>query len=458
MVILVKARGGRRIYNVVPDTERVPPDTPAVRKGMDKFVIRGGNPLLGTVRISGAKNAALPAMAAALLTEEPVILENIPQVRDIETERRLLVEMGAEVELGYGRAQHRTTICARRLSRPEAGYDLVKTMRASTLVLGPLVARMGVARVSLPGGCAIGARPINLHIKGLEKLGATITTEHGYVEARASRLKGAEIAFDRITVTGTEDLMMAAVLAEGETVMENCAREPEVADLAALLTKMGAKIEGAGTSTIRIRGVSQLSGARHRIIPDRIEAGTLMVAAAITNGELTLDNCRIDHLMAFIDRLTAIGVNVEKGEKGVVVSSARRLEPVDVTTQPFPGFPTDLQAQLMALLCLADGNSIVTEKIFPDRFLHVAELSRMGANLRKEGPTVIVQGVKRLVAAPVMASDLRASAALVLAGLAARGTTRVNRIYHLQRGYDRFDEKLRSVGADIQRKEGGEDM
>src|SRR6266705_1106692 len=277
---------------------------------MDKLVIRGGNPLLGTIRVSGAKNAALPAMAAAILTEEPVILENIPQVRDIETTRKLLAEMGAEVELGYGRAQHRTTICCRELASPEASYELVKTMRASTLVLGPLVARTGYARVSLPGGCAIGARPIDLHIKGLEKLGATIDQEHGYIEARADRLKGAEIVFDKITVTGTEDLLMAAALAEGETVMQNCAREPEVADLAAMLTKMGARIEGAGTSTIRVHGVSKLHGARHRIIPDRIEAGTFIIAGALTAGDLMVAGCEPRHLTSLLQKLEAVGAKI----------------------------------------------------------------------------------------------------------------------------------------------------
>ena len=451
MVILAKAQGGRRIYNVVSDTERVSSDTPGTRKGMDKFVIRGGNPLLGTVRISGAKNAALPAMAAALLTEEPVVLENVPQVRDIETERRLLVEMGAEVELGYGRAQHRTTICARKLSRPEAGYDLVKTMRASTLVLGPLVARMGVARVSLPGGCAIGARPINLHIKGLEKLGAVITTEHGYVEARAARLKGAEIVFDRITVTGTEDLMMAATLAEGETVMENCAREPEVADLAALLVKMGAQIEGAGTSTIKIRGVSKLGGARHRVIPDRIEAGTFIVAGALTGGDLMVSSCEPRHLTALLQKLEETGVKLKANGDSVRVVGDGPLKAADVSTEEYPGFATDMQAQYMALATQADGSSIVTENIFENRFMHAQELVRMGANITIEGRRAIVRGKTPLSGAAVLASDLRASASLVLAALVADGETIIDRVYHIDRGYERIEEKLRGVGAQMKR-------
>src|SRR5437016_8115950 len=315
---------------------------------MDKFVIRGGNPLLGTIRVSGAKNAALPAMAAALLTEEPVILENVPQVRDIETTRKLLSSMGAEVELGYGRAQHRTTICCRNLARPEASYELVKTMRASTLVLGSLVARCGRARVSLPGGCAIGARPVDLHIKGLERLGAHITQEHGYVEANASRLRGAEVVFDKITVTGTEDVLMAATLADGETIMQNCAREPEVADLADLLNKMGANIEGAGTSTIRVKGVSKLNGARHRIIPDRIEAGTFIIAAALTGGDLNVSGCEPHHLDALLQKLTEVGVKTAHNGDSVRVLGSADLKASDVVTEEYPGFPTDMQAHYMA--------------------------------------------------------------------------------------------------------------
>src|SRR5271156_2271780 len=359
-------------------------------RDMDKFVIRGGNPLLGTIRVSGAKNAALPAMAAALLTDEPVILENIPQVRDIETTRKLLAAMGAEVELGYGRAQHRTTICARTLSAPEASYELVKTMRDSTLVLGPLVARCGRARVSLPGGCAIGARPIDLHIKGLERLGAKITQEHGYVEAttdplKGGRLKGAEIVFDKITVTGTEDLLMAATLADGETVMQNCAREPEVADLAALLNAMGARIEGAGTSTIRVMGVTNLHGARHRIIPDRIEAGTFIVAGALTGGDLLVTGCDPLHLDALLQKLEECGVTVITNGESVRVVGNGPLKSADMVTEEYPGFPTDMQAQYMALATQAEGSSVVTENIFENRFMHVQELVRMGANIKVDG-------------------------------------------------------------------------
>src|SRR4051812_47862299 len=418
---------------------------------MDKFVIRGGTPLLGTIRVSGAKNAALPAMAAALLTEEPVVLENIPQVRDIETTRKLLAAMGAEVELGYGRAQHRTSICCRNLNAPEASYDLVKTMRASTLVLGPLLARCGRARVSLPGGCAIGARPIDLHIKGLERLGATIVQEHGYVEARAERLKGAEIAFDKITVTGTEDLMMAAALAEGETVMENCAREPEVADLADLLNKMGAKISGAGSPTITIHGVSKLRGAKHRIIPDRIEAGTFVIAGAITGGDLAVTSCEPKHLGALLQKLHEIGVEVHEKGDTIRVIGRGPLKAADVSTQEHPGFPTDMQAQYMALATQAEGTSLVTENIFENRFMHAQELVRMGANIKIEGRRAVVQGKTPLSSAAVLASDLRASASLVLAALIAEGETIVDRVYHIDRGYERIEEKLRGVGAQIKR-------
>jgi UDP-N-acetylglucosamine 1-carboxyvinyltransferase len=420
---------------------------------MDKLVIRGGNPLLGTIRISGAKNAALPAMAAALLTSETVVLENIPQVRDIETERRLLAAMGAEVELGYGRAQHRTTICAAGLSsNPEASYELVKTMRASSLVLGPLVARVGFARVSIPGGCAIGARPIDLHLKGLEKLGATIVQQHGYIEARADRLKGAHYAFDKITVTGTEDILMAAVLAEGETVLENCAREPEVVDLAALLVKMGACIEGAGTSTIRVRGVAQLHGARHRIIPDRIEAATFLIAGALTGGDLMLTDCDPSHLASLIAKLEEVGVKVKVGEGCVrVMGDASPLQGADISTEEYPGFPTDVQAQYMALMTQAAGTSIITENIFENRFMHALELCRMGANIKIEGNRAVVRGPSTLSGAAVQASDLRASASLVLAALVAQDETIIDRVYHIDRGYERIEEKLRSVGAQVKR-------
>jgi UDP-N-acetylglucosamine 1-carboxyvinyltransferase len=423
---------------------------------MDKLVIRGGNPLLGTVRVSGAKNAALPCMAAALLTDEPVILENIPQVRDIETTRKLLAAMGAEVELGYGRAQHRTTICARALDAPEASYELVKTMRASTLVLGPLVARCGRARVSLPGGCAIGARPIDLHIKGLERLGAKITQEHGYVEAttdplKGNRLKGAEIVFDRITVTGTEDLLMAATLADGETVMQNCAREPEVADLAALLNAMGAKIHGAGTSTIRVKGVSNLHGARHRIIPDRIEAGTFIIAGALTGGDVNVTGCEPAHLTAILQKLAQTGVKTSVKTDSVRVMGDQPLAAADLSTEEYPGFPTDMQAQYMALATQAAGTSIITENIFENRFMHAQELLRMGANIKIEGHRAIVHGGTPLSAAAVLASDLRASASLVLAALVADGETIIDRVYHLDRGYENIEEKLKLVGAEIRR-------
>jgi UDP-N-acetylglucosamine 1-carboxyvinyltransferase len=423
---------------------------------MDKLVIRGGNPLLGTVRISGAKNAALPCMAAALLTDEPVVLENIPQVRDIETTRKLLAAMGAEVELGYGRAHHRTTICARTLASPEASYELVKTMRASTLVLGPLVARCGRAHVSLPGGCAIGARPIDLHIKGLERLGAKIMQEHGYVEAatdplKGDRLQGAEIVFDKITVTGTEDILMAATLAEGETVMQNCAREPEVADLAALLNAMGAKIQGAGTSTIRVRGVSKLHGARHRIIPDRIEAGTFIVAGALTGGDLNVTGCDPAHLTAILQKLAETGVKTAVKADAVRVMGDQPLQAADLNTEEYPGFPTDMQAQYMALTTQAAGTSIVTENIFENRFMHAQELVRMGANIKIEGRRAIVRGGTPLSAAAVLASDLRASASLVLAALVADGETIIDRVYHLDRGYEHIEEKLRAVGAEIRR-------
>jgi len=419
---------------------------------MDKFVIRGGNPLLGTMRVSGAKNSALPCMAAAILTEDEVTLENIPQVRDIETERRLLASMGAEVELGYGRAQHRTTISCRTLSDPEAKYEIVKTMRASSLVLGPLVARVGMARVAMPGGCAIGGRPIDLHIKGLEKMGATITQAHGYLEARAERLKGTHLVFDKITVTGTEDLLMAAVLADGETLMENCAREPEVADLTALLIAMGAQIEGIGTSTLRIQGVSKLHGARYRIQPDRIEAGTFLVAGAITGGDLIVANCNPAHLGAVLSKLDESGVRVDiLGPDSIRVRSEGKLRATDFSTEEYPGFPTDMQAQYMALATQAEGVSVVKENIFENRFMHVQELVRMGANIKVDGRTATVRGSSKLSAAAVMCSDLRASASLVLAALVADGESILDRVYHMDRGYERIEEKLRGVGAQIRR-------
>ena len=418
---------------------------------MEKFVIRGGNPLLGSIRVSGAKNSALPCMAAAILTEDEVVLENIPQVRDIETERKLLVSMGAEVELGYGRAQHRTSISCRVLSDPVAKYEIVKTMRASSLVLGPLIARTGLARVAMPGGCAIGGRPIDLHIKGLEAMGATITQEHGYLEARTERLKGAHIQFDKITVTGTEDLLMAAVLADGETVMENCAREPEVTDLAAMLVSMGAKIEGAGSSVIRVQGVDKLHGTRHRINPDRIEAGTFLLAGAITGGDLRVTQCNPAHLSSVIAKLQECGVRLDIEGDTIRVRSEGNLRSADISTEEYPGFPTDMQAQYMALATQAEGTSVVVENIFENRFMHVQELARMGANIKVDGRTATVRGKTLLSSAAVMCSDLRASASLVLAAMVAEGETILDRVYHIDRGYERIEEKLRGVGAEIRR-------
>jgi UDP-N-acetylglucosamine 1-carboxyvinyltransferase len=419
---------------------------------MDKFVVRGGNPLLGTIKVSGAKNSALPCMAAAILTEDEVILENIPQVRDIETERKLLEAMGAKVELGYGRAQHRTTIHCAILSDPVAKYEIVKTMRASSLVLGPLIARTGMARVAMPGGCSIGDRPIDLHLKGLEAMGATITQDHGYVEARADRLRGAHIVFDKITVTGTEDLLMAAVLAEGETLFENCAQEPEVTDLAAMLIGMGAKIEGAGTSTIRVQGVSRLHGVKHKINPDRIEAGTFLIAGAITGGDLNVDCCNPEHLSAVISKLEECGVRLDVGKDSIRVrSEGGALRAADMSTVEYPGFPTDMQAQYMALATQAEGTSTVTENIFENRFMHVSELSRMGADIKVQGRTATIRGRTPLSSAAVMCSDLRASASLVLAALIADGESILDRVYHIDRGYEHIEEKLRGVGAQIRR-------
>ena len=419
---------------------------------MDKFVVRGGNPLLGTIKVSGAKNSALPCMAAAILTEEEVILENIPQVRDIETERKLLESMGAEVQLGYGRAQHRTHIRCAVLSDPVAKYEIVKTMRASSLVLGPLIARTGIARVAVPGGCAIGGRPIDLHLKALEQMGATITQDHGYLEARTNRLHGAHIVFDKITVTGTEDILMAATLAEGETLLENCAREPEVTDLAALLIAMGADITGAGTSTIRIKGQAKLHGARHRINPDRIEAGTFLLAGAITGGDLNVDCCDPTHLGSLIAKLEQCGVKLDVGTDSVRVrSGGGALKAANISTEEYPGFPTDMQAQYMALATQMEGTTTVTENIFENRFMHVQELNRMGADITVQGRTATVRGKTPLQSAAVMCSDLRASASLVLAALVADGETILDRVYHMDRGYERIEEKLRGVGAQMRR-------
>ena len=418
---------------------------------MDKFVITGGTPLQGEIAISGSKNSALPALAGALLTDKPVTLKRIPRVRDIRTMQRLLVDIGAKAE-AQGETFHLHTP---RITCPEAPYELVKTMRASSLVLGPLVARSGRARVSLPGGCAIGSRPINLHIFGLERLGASIHQSHGYIEAEAPNgLRGAVIDFDRITVTGTEDLMMAAVLAKGETILRNAAREPEVVDLADLLARMGAQIEGAGTSTIRIQGVERLGGAEHTIIPDRIEAGTFAIGAAITNGDLTITGCQPDHVGALVSKLQLAGVDVtQPGPDRVRVRGTGRLRSVDMTTEEYPGFATDLQAQYMALMTQAEGIAIITETIFENRFMHAQELVRMGANIRLDGKQAIVAGPRELTGAGVIASDLRASASLVLAALMARGETVIDRVYHIDRGYEKIEAKLARVGAKIRRVE-----
>jgi UDP-N-acetylglucosamine 1-carboxyvinyltransferase len=419
---------------------------------MDRFLIQGGTPLEGRVAISGAKNAALPAMAAALLTDQGVVLHNVPRVRDIATLRSLLEDLGADSSITHDEIGNTIEIHARRLINPEAPYELVKQMRASVLVLGPLLARFGEARVSLPGGCAIGARPVNLHLKGLEKLGATITLDHGYIQARAERLKGAPFYFDTISVTGTENLMMAATLAEGETVLENAAREPEVQDLANLLRTMGADIEGAGTPRICIRGVRSLHGAEHTIIPDRIEAGTFLAAAGITGGNLVLERVQPQHLNAVIAKLEELGVEIQPcGERNLEVRGPGNLKASDVTTQEYPGFPTDMQAQYMALATQAEGSSVITETIFENRYLHALELMRMGADIVVEGRRAVVRGKTRLSGAPVQASDLRASASLVLAGLAASGETVIDRVYHIDRGYERIEEKLMRVGAKIRR-------
>jgi UDP-N-acetylglucosamine 1-carboxyvinyltransferase len=429
---------------------------------MDKFLIEGGRPLEGRVVIGGAKNAALPAMAAALLTPKRVVLRNMPRVRDILTMRTLLDEMGADSSLKGEREGNRLTVQARKIPDQTAPYELVKQMRASVLVLGPLVARFGHARVSLPGGCAIGARPINLHLKGLEKLGAKVSIEHGYVEARAERLKGDLFHFDTITVTGTENLMMAATLAEGTTVLENSAIEPEVEDLAALLNKMGAEIEGAGTPTVRVKGVRQLHEAEHSIIPDRIETGTFLVAAAMTGGHLILERADPRHVTAVIAKLAEAGVEVSPVTPKGRDARARTLEvrghapfhAADLVTQEYPGFPTDMQAQYMALATQASGSSVITETIFENRYLHALELARMGADIAVDGRRAVVRGPVRLSGANVQASDLRASASLVLAALAAEGESLIDRVYHIDRGYERIEEKLTRVGARIQRVSG----
>jgi UDP-N-acetylglucosamine 1-carboxyvinyltransferase len=416
---------------------------------MDKFSIRGGTPLSGELPVSGSKNAALPALAACLLTEEPVLLSRVPRVKDIATMQSLLSYTGAKVEQTNGLVR----VEARTLDRPEAPYDVVKTMRASSLVLGPLVARTGRARVSMPGGCAIGSRPINMHVTALEQLGATIDQTHGYVEARApGGLGGGQICFDRITVTGTEDVLMAAVLAHGETSIRNAAREPEVKDLADLLVSMGAKIEGAGTSIIRVQGVERLHGAEYSIIPDRIEAGTFMLAGAMTTGEVVVSACCPEHVFALTIKMRQAGAEVtEISSDALRVRAAGRPNPIDVTTEEYPGFATDLQAQYMAWMTVATGISFVTESIFENRFMHTQELARMGANIRIEGRRAMIAGEERLTGAQVIASDLRGSASLVLAAMAAKGESIVDRVYHIDRGYERIEEKLAAAGASIRR-------
>jgi UDP-N-acetylglucosamine 1-carboxyvinyltransferase len=413
-----------------------------------RLLIEGGVPLKGEVAASAAKNAALPALAAALLTPQPVTLTNVPDLGDVRTMLKLLQTLGATV----ARHGREATVTVERVASDLAPYELVSTMRASVLVLGPLVARHGSARVALPGGCAIGVRPIDQHLKGLASLGAEIAIENGYVVARASRLKGARIATDLVTVTGTENLMMAAALAEGTTVIENAAREPEVGDLAALLTAMGARLHGVGTDRIEIEGVRELHGAVHRVVPDRIEAGTLLVAAAITRGDVRVTDMVPAHVAAVLAKLEECGATVEAGPDWVRVRADERPRPADIVTSPFPGFPTDMQAQLMTLLGLADGESKVTETIFENRYMHAAELARMGARISTEGSVAVIRGVEAYQGAPVMASDLRASAALVLAGVAARGRTEVSRIYHLDRGYERLETKLGALGARIERR------
>ena len=419
---------------------------------MDKFFIRGGRPLQGKIEISGAKNSALPCLAASLLTGETVTLHNVPYVKDLITQRRLLEDLGATVLTPELRT-HKVT--ANNIQVYEAPYHLVKTMRASVLALGPLLARFGQAKVSLPGGCAIGTRPIDLHLKAFEQLGASVTLESGDVVARApkGRLVGAEIEFEKVTVTGTENVMMAASLAGGRTVIRNAAREPEIEDLAELLNKMGARIKGAGTPVVGIEGVEALGGAEHTIIPDRIETGTFIVAAAITNGELEIKNCRPRHLSAVIEKIRESGVEIEELNQSTLRVSGRSggLTARDVTTEPHPHFPTDMQAQYMALMTQADGISTITETIFENRFMHASELIRMGADISISGNKAVVRGPTRLTGAPVQASDLRASASLVLSALCASGETMIDRVYHIDRGYETIVRKLRSVGADIER-------
>ncbi len=414
---------------------------------MDKLKITGGRPLQGEVQVSGAKNAALPIMCAALLSAKPLALTNVPRLRDVSTMAKLLAQMGVAVE----RSERGAVLHAKTITDPTATYELVKTMRASVLVLGPLLARCGEAKVSLPGGCAIGARPVDQHVKGLQAMGATISIEHGYMQASASRLRGARIVMDLVTVTGTENLMMAAALAEGETLIENAAREPEVLDLARCLSAMGAKIEGAGGDVIRIQGVRSLGGAEHRVMPDRIETGTYLAAAAAAGGKIRLTGTAPKTLEATLDKLREAGSKITVSESSIEIETAGRPGAVSVRTAPYPAFPTDMQAQFMALACVADGTALITETIFENRFMHAIELQRLGADIRLEGNTAVVKGVERLQGATVMATDLRASAGLVIAALVAEGDTVVDRIYHLDRGYEGLEKKLGLLGARVER-------
>ena len=415
---------------------------------MDKLLIEGGAPLSGEISVSGAKNAALPILTAALLTEEPLVVANVPQLRDVSTMLSLLAQMGVAVSMDEKLGVELT---AKRIVEPVAPYELVKTMRASVLVLGPLTARCGEARVSLPGGCAIGLRPVDQHIKGLQAMGAELAIEHGYISVRAKRLKGARICMDLVTVTGTENLMMAATLAEGTTVIENAAREPEVADLANCLNAMGARVRGAGGDVITVEGVDGLHGARYTVMPDRIETGTFLAAAAATGGHIHLRGVRPDILDSVLEKLREAGARVETGEDWIALSTNGALSAVNVRTSPYPAFPTDMQAHFMALNSIARGTALVTETIFENRFMHVQELKRLGADIEVEGNTAVVKGVSHLDGATVMATDLRASASLVLGGLIARGTTTVERVYHLDRGYEQIEEKLSRLGARIRR-------
>ena len=422
---------------------------------MDKIVIQGGRRLTGEVAVSGSKNAALPVLISSLLTPERCVYQGIPDLADIHTTLKLLGGLGVKSEKEeWAKGSDDLAVCAANINKLEAPYELVKTMRASFLVLGPLVARFGEARVSTPGGCAIGARPVNLHLKGLEAMGAAIEQKHGYVEAKARRLHGAKIYLDLPSVGATENLMMAATLAEGVSVIENAAKEPEIEDLASALNKMGAIVEGAGTDIVRIEGVSALRGVKHRVIPDRIEAASFVIAGVLSGGDVRVMGARPAHLEAFFIKLKEAGVDVVADEHGVNVKGGNKIKSVDITTLPYPGFPTDLQAQIMVLMSVADGASVITETIFENRFMHAQELNRMGADIRLEGNRAVVRGVKGLSGAPVMATDLRASVSLVLAGLVATGTTEISRVYHLDRGYEHIERKLSQLGATIQRVKG----